>query len=326
MRFFWNLAAAALVTRVLAAAPAFTIEQAISAPFPSELAASPVGGKLAWVFDEQGARNVWVAEAPQYRGRRLTNYRADDGQDITDLRWSPDGRYLAYVRGDGPNRSGEMPNPAHNPKGERQVVYVIAAAGGEPREAGAGVSPAVSRDHVYFVRSGQVQSALLEGGGKAMHLIHARGQADDLRLSPDGARLAFVSSRGDHSFIGVYDIGAATLLYLDPSVDTDEDPAWSPDGRQVAFVRHAAGGREWGPHRTATPWSIRVADAATGRGRELWKAEAGPGSAFRGLGSETQLFWSDSGLVVFPWERDGWLHLYSIAAGGGMPKLLTPGA
>jgi dipeptidyl aminopeptidase/acylaminoacyl peptidase len=317
---------AALAYAVQAAVAPFTIEQAISAPFPSELTAAPAGGRLAWVFDERGARNVWVAEPPQYRGHRLTNYRADDGQEILGLSWSPDGRYIVYVRGEGSNSKGEFPNPANDPKGTRQVVYVIAATGGEPREVGEGLGPAVSRDRIFFVHAGQIMSAPVEGAGKAVQLVHARGEGQDLHLSPDGARLAFVSERGDHSFVGVYDIAAASMRYLDASIDTDSEPVWSPDSRQVAFVRRAAGGREWGPHRTATPWSIRMADAATGQGREVWKADPGPGSAFRGLGSDQQLFWADGGRLVFPWERDGWLHLYSIPATGGKPTLLTPGA
>jgi dipeptidyl aminopeptidase/acylaminoacyl peptidase len=314
-----------MLAPVLAAA-GFTIEQAISAPFPAELTASPAGSKLAWIFNERGARNVWVAEAPQYRGRRLTNYRADDGQEILDLRWSPDGHYIVYVRGEGANRHGEYPNPAHAPKGARQLVYVIASAGGEPREVGEGAGPAVSPDRIFFLRAGQIMAAPLEGTDKAVQLLHARGEAQDLRLSPDGARLAFVSDRDDHSFVGVYDIAAGSVRYLDPSVDTDSDPAWSPDSQQVAFIRRAAGGRAWGPHRTAeVPWSIRVADASGGRCREVWKADAGPGSAFRALGSDQQLFWAGD-RIAFPWERDGWLHLYSVPDGGGHAGLLTPGA
>src|SRR5690242_8957629 len=92
MHWSWKLGAAALLIRAAAPAATFTIEQAISAPFPSDLTASPTGGKFAWVFDENGARNIWVAEAPDYHGRRVTNYRADDGQEITELQWSPDGR------------------------------------------------------------------------------------------------------------------------------------------------------------------------------------------------------------------------------------------
>ena len=46
----------------------FTLEQVMSAPFPSELVAAPAGGKVAWVFDASGGRNIWVAEPPDYKG------------------------------------------------------------------------------------------------------------------------------------------------------------------------------------------------------------------------------------------------------------------
>src|SRR5205085_285006 len=29
--------------------------------------------------------------------------------------------------------------------------------------------------------------------------------------------------------------------------------------------------------------------------------------------------------IVFPWEKDGWTHLYSVATSGGAAQLLTPG-
>ena len=60
-------------------------------------------------------------------------------------------------------------------------------------------------------------------------------------------------------------------------------------------------------------------------GRAVWHAEKGPGSAFRGIEAATQIFWADGDRLVFPWERDGWLHLYSVSADGGRAQLLTPG-
>ena len=326
MRAIWPCLAAALFLGS-AAAQRFTLEQAVSAPFPTAPVAAPAGAKVAWVFNEAGARNVWIAEAPAWRGRRLTAYHADDGQEIGELYWSPDAMYLVYVRGESAGARGEYPNPTSDPKGVRQLVYAISAAGGEPREIGEGHDPAVSRDRVYFVRAGQIWSAPLAGGEKAAQLIHARGQAAGLKLSPDGARLAFVSARTDHAFIGVNDLAAASLRFMDPSVDRDTEPAWSPDSRQLAFIRLPAGRQRWGPHRTAeTPWSIRVADAATGEGREVWRAESGPGSVFRTLGSSENLYWTAGGRLVFPWERDGWLHLFSVPSTGARAQLLTPGA
>jgi len=60
--------------------------------------------------------------------------------------------------------------------------------------------------------------------------------AADPQWSPDGSKLAFVSDRGNHSFIAVYDVAGKTLSYLDPTVDRDGEPAWSPDGKQIAFL------------------------------------------------------------------------------------------
>ena len=321
---------AAVALFVCAAACAqqpFTLEQVLSAPFPSGLTAAPTGNRIAWVFDERGARNIWVAEGPAFQARKLTPYAADDGQEILDLEWSPDARAIAYVRGSGANRAGEYPNPTSDPKGVTQEVWVIPFAGGEPRKLGEGNAPAVSGARVAFVRKGQIWSAPLEGKEAAEQLVRARGQAASPRWSPDGSKLTFVSGRGDHSFIGVYDAGAKTLRFLDASVDRDVSPLWSRDGRQVAFIRlPASTGRfQWEPRREGQPWSIRVADAETGRGREVWKAAEGQGSVFRGLGSEQQLFRTAGDRLVFPWERDGWTHLYSVALGGGAPVLLTPG-
>jgi dipeptidyl aminopeptidase/acylaminoacyl peptidase len=105
------------------------------------------------------------------------------------------------------------------------------------------------------------------------------------------------------------------------------EPVWSPDGKQIAFIRLPAS-REafaFGPKRTAQPWSIRIAEVATGAGREIWKAEEGRGSAFRGVPADNELLWGAAGRLVFPWERDGWTHLYSVSAQGGRAELLTPG-
>src|SRR5205823_14023005 len=66
----------------------FTIEQALSAPFPDELVAAPAGGAIAWVYNAQGARNLWIATPAEYQGRALTTYKEDDGQELGELAWT----------------------------------------------------------------------------------------------------------------------------------------------------------------------------------------------------------------------------------------------
>ena len=184
-------------------------------------------------------------------------------------------------------------------------------------------------DGVAFVRGGKIFWAPL--GGKTPEVrpwVQSRGNAASLRWSPDGSKLAFVSQRGDHNFIGIYDVEARTLRWVAPSVDEDSDPVWSPDGRRLAFLRVPASSRItlFHSNREAQPWSILVADVATGQAKTVWRAREGRGSAFHEMVAANQLLWGAGDRIVFPWEGDGWLHLYSVPAQGGEATLLTPGA
>ena len=304
-----------------AAAQQFTLDQILSAPFPSELAASPTGGKVAWVSNAKGVRNIRVAGPPGYQPRNITSYTEDDGQEISDLRWTPDA--IVYVH-------GTTANPAMNPTGSTQAIWIAPVTGTSPRKIGEGDSPAVSPkgERVAFLRHGQIWIAPLDGSAAPTQLFQARGSAGSPVWSPDGSRVAFSSARGDHTFIGVFEIARNTIRYLDPSTDNDSSPEWSSDSRSIAFVRSPSTGLR--PVRQAMragePWSIRVASVETGAGREVWRASAGPGSVFRGVNARNQLLWTAGGRIVFPWEADGWTHLYSVPATGGKPVLLTQGA
>ena len=321
------LLAAPLAT--LAAQAKFTVEQVLSAPFPDQLVPAPSGGAVAWGFDMRGARNVWAALPPEYKARQLTHFDKDDGQELTGLQFSPDGQSVVFVRGGDANGRHEFPNPTSDASGAQQAIWIVPVSGGVARQLAEGSSPAVSRDgkSVAFVRDGAAFLISTTAGAAAKPLFKARGAAGSLRWSPDGTKLVFVSQRSRHAFIGVYDRASNAVRWLDPSVDNDAEPVWSPDGTRVAFLRIPASfdDFEFAQQRSGEPWSLRVADVATGAGREVWRAQTGTGSVFRGLDAAWQLLWAGDRLV-FPWEKDGWTHLYSVSAQGGEATLLTPGA
>jgi dipeptidyl aminopeptidase/acylaminoacyl peptidase len=315
------------------AAQAFSIQQALSAPFPSDFIAAPAKGRVAWVFNSQGRRNIWVAEPAKdgksYTARQITNYSDDDGQDVGELSWSPDGESIAYVRGGDLEFSEKpYPNPGEITSGVEQDVWVVPTNGGEPRKIGEGHSPAISPkgDSVAYVLKGQIWLAKLNGSEKPEQLIHTRGESQALRWSPDGAFLAFVSDHGDHKFIGLFSIASRSLTYVDPSTDRDNEPVWSPDGKNFAFIRiPSSKDLMFGPKRTGAPWSIRVYDVENRKSHEIWRAADGRGSVFAEVVAENQLLWGAGTRIVFPWEKDGWTHLYSVPASGGSVTLLTPG-
>src|SRR6266496_651333 len=103
----------------------FTLEQVMSSSFPSELVASTSGGRIAWVFNAKGVRNVWVSDGPDFvrTARPLTHYTADDGQPIASLRLTPDGKTVLYALGSELNEAQESANPESWTKGARQQVF-----------------------------------------------------------------------------------------------------------------------------------------------------------------------------------------------------------
>ncbi len=351
-----------------APAQGFSLPQALSAPFSNDLTPSPARDRVAWVTDAEGRRNVWVAGAHE-PARQVTHYTEDDGQDIDGIAWAPEGDRVAWTRGTGA-QGPEHPvaNPAELPGPVHQVVAFADLSSGRVHVVAEGHAVLFARDgqSLYFLRHGSVWVAPLQVALPALpqqqpspnlnhslissedaepgesaapqdhagvhQLLFVRGTASGLRLSPDGTRLLFVSERGDHNLIGVYTIATATLQWIDPGVDLDHDAIWSPDGQSVAFVREvpilSPIADRW--LREGAPWSIRVASVATGRGREVWHADPGPGSLFHAAGASDQLIWTADDRLVFPWEKGGWTRLYVLPASAGQAgnpaaTLLTPG-
>ena len=318
-----------------ARATAYTFAQLRAYPFPNELVAAAGAPRIAWAFNEQGRRNVWVAEGPAFAPRQLTAHARDDGQEITSLQLSADGRWAVWVRGGehGSNWDDEVPvNPAGLPGGQEVAIWSapVDAGAGAPRKIAEGGSPVLSPngDVVAFERGGQLWTVPVDGSTPAKRLLEARGSNGGARWSPDGSRLAFVSSRGDHAFVGVYANDTTPIRWIAPSTSRDGSPRWSPDGRRLAFVRRPGSG---GPPdsilaRRHQPWAVWTADATTGEARPLWTAPTTLRGSYPTTHGNANLHWAAGDRVVFLSYHDGWPHLYSIAAAGGEPLLLTPGA
>ncbi len=77
----------------------------------------------------------------------------------------------------------------------------------------------------------------------AARLSGLRGYVDQPALSPDGSRVAFISNREERENIDVYvkPVGGGAVVRLTTHPAVECSPAWSPDGRWIAFLRAARG-------------------------------------------------------------------------------------
>ena len=329
------LLALGLASASALAATSFSLDQVMSSPFPTDLAAARQSGRVAWTFNARGVRNVWVADPQNFTARQVTHYNADDGQPIASLRITPDGRTVVFARGTEANEAGRIADPTSGILARKQQVLAADVQTGKIKvlgELGCGeegcediqISP--DGQSVLWATKKQLWIAPLSSSNGARQLTELAGENTSPRWSPDGYQIAFVSKRGDHSFIAVCDVDGDEVRYLAPSVDRDIMPRWSPDGKRIAFVRLP--GIEYKlpliPERPVQ-WSIWVADASTGSAKQLWQSGQKPDDSFPELTADTSFHFATNDRLLYASEQDGWNHLYSIAANGGSPTLLTPG-
>ncbi|MCI0485511.1 MAG: prolyl oligopeptidase family serine peptidase [Blastocatellia bacterium] len=368
----WVAAIAAII--VFASIPGasaqkrFTIENVLSPAYPFEMVSAKKADRIAWIAYERGMRNVYTAAAPDFKPVRLTINLEDDGNDLTNLRISDDGSTVVFVRGHTPNRDGWIANPTSDPDGSERAIWAMKTAGGRaPRRLAVAASPALSPDGkwVLYTKEGQIyrvpvsaSRSVAENGKGEKPLFRAFGNNGNPVWSPDSTRIAFVSNRGDHSLIGIYDLESRKISYLSPGVDRDTSPAWSHDGKRVAFIRRPGlpfgvqvqsgrqpfPGRPPVPVRRATPeegaqrreikgltsatfaggytLSLWVGEVDTGHAREVWHNAPGD----EGFASIRSIEWAGDN-IIFLAEPKNWRHYYSIPVSGSStePIDLTPG-
>jgi len=313
------------------AAQHVSMETLTSYPFPSVLTSSSKGSKVALAINEQGKRNIYVAEGPSFSLRKLTTYAADNGEEITSICIASDGKRVVYVKGGdhGAFDESEARNPASMPTEAKVQVWSIPFEGGQPTCLSDGDSPVISPDGkmVVFQKRGQLWIVPSDGSEVAKPLFFEKGKSGSPQWSPDGTKIAFVSYRKDHALIGVYQNMQTPIRWVAPDFAWDESPRWSPDGQSIAFIRTSVRG---GAPDSLTapspdPWAIWKADLVTNEVSRLWSSPPTLTGSIPTTHGGFNLHWAANKHITFLSYQDGWPHLYSVSEEGGEAQLLTPG-
>jgi dipeptidyl aminopeptidase/acylaminoacyl peptidase len=233
----------------------------------SDLEIAPDGAAVAYLVtsydkaSDESRAALWTADWSGQHSEQVTH-----GESVSEPRFSPDGRSLSFL--------------SARPSGTTTQLWILDRHGGEPRQL-THVSAEITAyqwspdgAHVVLVMHG-VKDEHAEGTpgklGKAGKLRKPEATAkplviDAFQFKEDEEGYLTAASR-THLYLLDVRSGTVEALTSDPE-RADSRPAFSPDGRQIAYISRMAGG---GSEEVGIDELYLVSTAAGAKPRRLFK-------------------------------------------------------
>jgi TolB protein len=158
--------------------------------------------------------------------------------------WSPDGKLIAFRAARRDENAGGIWIIGADGRGLRRLTDEEKADDAYPVWAPDGSSIVFSRGLITQEPSNDLWEVRLDGWQKQL----TRGNTFDGKatVSPDGTNIAFSTDRPDRHYpdtrIWIMSIADGDLSARQFTIDHGAGPAWSPDGRWIAFSSKRVGG------------------------------------------------------------------------------------
>jgi dipeptidyl aminopeptidase/acylaminoacyl peptidase len=273
----------------------------------SEPRLSPEGDWIAYTVErdntdeDEAMSRVWMVPSKGGDAVAMTS----DAESSSHPRWSPDGKYLAFLsaRDDGPTQ-----------------VWLLARHGGEAQQLTDTAqsvnafewSPDSSRMLLVLQDASEAELAAKEGGDDYEEEAPPPWVIDRRQFKSDW--VGYLDRRRTHLYL--LDVASKSLHQITSGDFDDSQPSWSPDGTQIAFV------------------SNRTEEPDSNYNDDIWVVRAEPENepvqVTTGKGTDASPAWSPDGKLIahtatpdFPVTFYASSHLAVTPAQGGETRWLT---